>query len=217
MSTKKILKFYLITTLTLTSLSALTFNNSFREYFSGYVSAFNYKYEQEKPSLQAVAKKESQNTDFIYKSNPSEMEFAIQANGAKSLVRAGKKDAEFANFVFKVGAAPIQLKRIIFTIKGVDGSGIRKAYLVNGKDIVATAKIENSRLIFNKIDYSFASDAKTTLTLKVDLDEKLEIGDIIGLEIEKPDDVVLKTEGAEYSLNGTYPMDAKYLSIAKAR
>lgn len=217
MSTKKILKFYLIATLSLTSLSALSFNDDFRDYFSGYVSVFNYQGEQKVSGRIVEAKSSSTETDYVYRSNPARMRFEIQADGAKSLVQADKKDAEFLNLVFKVDYTPVQLQSIIFTIRGADKQSIKKAYLAHGKEIVATAEIDDGRLVFDKIDYSLSSDFKTVLTLKVDLSETLEVGDIISLEIDKPKDVTLEYEGNVYSLNGTYPMNAKYLSVAKSR
>ncbi|MBI5753713.1 hypothetical protein HZA40_01045 [Candidatus Peregrinibacteria bacterium] len=208
MSTKKILKFYLITTLSLSSLAVFSLNDGFREYLSyGYASVIT----DSKPNPVGAQSK------IINQDNPARMIFSIIHDGANSLVGAGEENVDFMNLVFAMGATKAKLKNLTFTIKGVDGNNIKNAYLAHEKDVLATGRIADNKIKFTNIDFELKPNTKITLPVRLDLGENLQAGNIITLDIEKADDVSLEVNGRNYGLNGRYPIKGGYLSIVKFR
>lgn len=222
MSTKKILKFYLITTLSLSSVSLLSFNNGFRDYISSsYASVVDYKYVEAKPYL-AVAQNDDANLaqngeDSFYKENPAQILLSINRSKLNSLVVAGAKNVNFMNLVFGTGPTKAKLKSLDFTIEGVGGSSIKNAYLAQGKEIIATASVSEKRVKFSDIGFDLEAESKNAFTLKVDLSDSLAVGSIITLDIDKAEDIKFEVGGENFSLNGHYPIRGTYLSIAKIR
>ena len=219
MNTKKILKFYLITTLSLSSLAALSFNDTFRSFIPDYYSSvLDYKNSGMMTTVDKdIVSSNGESDSQIYRDNPAEIMFTISGDSSKSLVFAGAKDAAFMDVSFKIGQTDVQLNGLAFKILGVSGSNIKNAYLTDGKAIVATASISDDKIKFPNMGYLMNAGTAANLQLKVGLGDKLRVGQVISLEIENPDDVNLTVEGGSYSLNGHYPIQGKYLSIAGAR
>lgn len=215
MSTKKILKFYLIATLSLSSLAALSFNDNFRSYIPDYyVSVLDYQHNESKPYLEVKAESPvSVSDNKIYRDNPAEVMFVMNGVSEKSLVAAGTKNADFMNISLKIGQTDVQLNGIAFKIFGATGKDIKNAYLTDGNAIIATATITNDRIKFPNMGYFMKGGTAANLQLKVDLGDGLKSGQVISLEIENPDDINMTVNGESYSLNGHYPMQGKYLSI----
>lgn len=219
MSTKKILKFYLIATLSLSSVAVLSFSDTFRNYIPYYyTSVMDYKNTGAKAPAEVNIDTSSDSSDSnIYRENPAEVMFAISADSSNSLVPAGAKNANFMNLSFRIGQTDVQLNGIAFKISGANGSAIKNAYLTDGKAIVATASITGDKIKFPNMWYLMKAGTSKDLQLKVDLADNLFPGQIISLEIENSYDINMNVEGGSYSLNAHYPIPGKYLSIARSR
>jgi|GEM_PF-2224270 len=217
MNTKKILKFYLVVTLSLSSIAVLSLSGAFEGFIPNYYSSvLDYKGGEAKPYLEAQTQN-STDDYHIYNKNPDEIMMDISGNSGATLVTAGAKDANFMNVIFKIGTMDVQLNGIAFKVSGVDGGAIENAYLTHGKAIIATAVITKDRIKFPNIDYEMPAGEVKNLQLKVDLGTNLKPGQIISLEIENPDDINMTVDGGSYSLNGQYPIQGKYLSIVRTR
>lgn len=217
MNTKKILKFYLFATISLSSLAALTLNDTFRSYIPDYyTSVLDYKYSDDKPYLETKPLPPLEDNDSkFYRNNPADIMFVIGGDSGKSLVQAGTKNADFMNLSFKIGQTNVQLNGIAFKVIGAIGNDIKNAYLTDGKAIVATASISNDKIKFPNMGYLMTANTAANLQLKVDLGDGLKVGQIISLEVENPDDINMAVEGGNYSLNGHYPIRGKHLSIIR--
>ncbi len=218
MSTKKILKFYLIATLSLSSLAALSFNENFRSYIPEYyISVLDYKHNESKPYLELATEPPVSGDDSkIYRDNPAEVMLVMNGVSEKSLVAAGTKNADFMDISLKIGQTDVQLNGIAFKISGATGKDIKNAYLTHGKAIIATATIINDRIKFPNMGYLMKGGTAANLQLKVDLGDELKVGQVISLEIENPDDINMTVNGESYSLNGHYPIQGKHLSIVES-
>jgi hypothetical protein len=206
MNTKKILKFYLFATISLSSVAALTLNDTFRSYIPAYYTSV-----LETKALPTVVDSDSK----FYRKNPAEIMFIIGGDSGKSLVRAGTKNADFMNLSFKIGHTNVQLNGIAFKIIGATGKNIKNAYLVDDEAIVATASITNDKIKFPNMGYLMNANSDSNLQLKLDLGEELKVGQIVSLEVENPYDINMTVAGGNYSLNGHYPIRGKYLSIIR--
>lgn len=208
MNTKKILKFYLFATISLSSIAALSLNDTFRSYIPDYYTSVLDS------EVKTVAPIENNDSKF-YRNNPADVMFVIGGESRKSLVPAGTKNADFMNLSFKIGKTNVQLNGIAFKITGARGNDIKNAYLTDGKAIIATASISNDKIKFPNIGYLMDANTASNLQLKVDLGDGLKVGQIISLEVENPNDINMTVEGGNYSLNGHYPIRGKYLSIIR--
>lgn len=208
MNTKKILKFYLFATISLSSIAALSLNDTFRSYIPDYYTSILDS------EVKTMAPIENNDSKF-YRNNPADIMFVISGESRKSLVPAGTKNADFMNLSFKIGRTNVQLNGIAFRIIGATGGDIKNAYLTDGKAIVATASISNDKIKFPNIGYLMNANTAANLQLKVDLGDGLKVGQIISLEVENPNDINMAVGGGSYSLNGHYPIRGKYLSIIR--
>ena len=218
MNTKKILKLYLVATLSLSSLAALSLNDAFRSYIPSYYTSVLMPGVNEKEYVEpSVELPVTKNDEAIYRSNPTDIMFTISGSAGKSLVKAGTKDAEVMTVSLKMSDADVQLNGIAFKISGVNGKDIKNAYLSDGKAIVATASISNDKIKFPNMGYFMKAGSAVNLQLKVDLGDNLKSSQVISFEIENPYDINMTVGGGSYSLNGHYPIKGGYLSIAGTR
>lgn len=216
MNTKKILKLYLVATLSLSSMAALSLNDTFRSYLPDYyTSVLDSGTSETKSYVETnIETPIAKSDDLIYRDNPADIMFAISGSAGKSLVTAGTKNAEVMTISFKIGQTDVQLNGIAFKITGATGKDIKNAYLTDGKAIVATAVILDNRIKFPNMGYMMESGSSKNLQLKVDLGDTLNASQVISFEIENSDDINMTVGGGSYSLNGHYPIQGKYLSIA---
>lgn len=219
MNTKKILNLYLVATLSLSSIAALSLNDTFRSYIPDYyTSVLGYGEVSPRTYIEPVIEAPVPQSDSqVYRDNPAEIMFAINGSAGKSLVTAGTKGADFMTISFKIGKMDVQLNGIAFKIIGATGKDIKNAYLTDGKAIIATATITNDKIKFPNMGYLMNAGSAANLQLKVDLGDTLKVSQVISLEIENTHDINMTVEGGSYSLNGHYPIQGKYLSIAGAR
>lgn len=208
MNTKKILKLYLVATLSLSSLAALSLNDAFKSYLPSYYTSVLI------PNVETPV---AESDDSIYRKNPTDIMFSISGNAGNSLVKAGTKNAEVMTISLKTSDVDVQLNGIAFKIIGAKGKDIKNAYLSNGKAIVATASISNNKIKFPNMGYFMKEETAANLQLMVDLGDDLKSSQVISFEIENSNDINMTVDGGSYSLNGHYPIKGGYLSIAGAR
>jgi hypothetical protein len=215
MSTKKILKFYLISTLTLTSMAALSFTDTFKKNIPYYYTSVFDTEAGMKPLVETNNESIAVEIDSNeYRENPTEIMLTMSSDAGKSLATTGAKDVNFMNLSLKTSDTDVVLNGVAFKIIGANGQDIKNAYLVDGEAIVATATITKSKIKFPNMGYEIKAGTDANLQLKVDLGEEIPVGRVISLEIENPDDINTTVNGGSYSLNGHYPITGKYLSIA---
>ncbi|MCX6734592.1 MAG: hypothetical protein NTZ25_01635 [Candidatus Peregrinibacteria bacterium] len=219
MNTKKILKLYLVATLSLSSMAALSLNDTFRSYLPDYyTSVLDSGTSETKAYVEAnIENPITKSDDLIYRDNPADIMFAISGSAGKSLVTAGTKNAEVMTISFKIGQTDVQLNGIAFKITGATGKDIKNAYLTDGKAIIATASISGNKIKFPNMGYMMDAGSAKNLQLKVDLGDTLNASQVISFEIENSNDINMTVGGGSYSLNGHYPIQGKYLSIAGTR
>ncbi len=222
MNIKKILKFYLVLTLSLTVFASLSYNDEFRYYLSTYsTSVLDYKYNDQKPYVTVysptVSLKSYEKSYIYYNYNPGNIVFNITNSPDKSMVAAGAKNAEIMSLNFKTANVPVELENLALKIIGIDSDDIDAAYLTIGNEIIAKAYISGEYLKFTNISYDIGANSSSSIKIKLDLSGNLAIGDRIRLDIESPQDVNIRVDNSLYGINGYYPLKGKYLSISKLR
>lgn len=221
MSIKKILKFYLVVTLMLTVFAAVSYNEEFKRYMSYSTSVFGYKYNEPKPYASAYNPKYLLNktgfSNIYYKENPYNLVFNISNDASKSMVANGTQGVEIMTLNFKPLNESQVLKNLTFKIVGADGNDIKAAYLADGEKIISTASISNKYVTFSNFNYEIGRNNLASVKVVLDLTESFKIGNRFRLDIENPEDIDVEVNGKFYSVNGSYPMKGKYLTISSRK
>ena len=223
MNIKKILKFYLIFTLSITSVSLLGYNDTMRQYFSGFLGEMSdsYKYSVTKPYASIYmsdtpVKAPVSKTKFSYEKSKT-INFSMSSDAEKRFAQPGQKGADAMQFLLKTQNEILELKDVNLKITGVEAEKIEKAYLFDGEKEIANTSPANGYLKFSNLDYVVPQNSKATLKVKLDLSPELKTNNRIRLDIEKSSDISIEVGGKNYAAGSTFPMKGKYLSIAKQK
>lgn len=227
MNIKKILKFYLVLTLSITAMSLLSYSDMIRNNASHYyANALNtldqffddsdYKYSEAKTGLYAL----NNNSEILrkdFKNDSEGFSFSINNIPGKAYALPESKMAEIMNLNFKTKEKSLEIKSISFKIEGVAPENIVAAYLFNKEKVLSTAKNGNGSLFFDGMNYEIAPNSSEVLTVKLDLGSNLKPGNRIRLDIVAPEDLVMELENESIDFDGSYPIKGKYLSIHRQR
>lgn len=227
MNIKKILKFYLVLTLSITAMSLLSYSDLIRSnashYYANTLNALDsffddseYKYLEEKAIIYNRADV-SKTPKKDFKKTPEGFTFSIGNTPEKAYALAGSRMAEIMDLDFKTMEKTLKIKSIKFTIEGVSQEDIEEAYLFSEDEIVSTAKKGNNKLFFDGMNHEIEPNGSEVLTVKLNLSHNLKTGNRVRLDIMEPGDLAIELDDDPIQPSKNYPINGRYLSITSPR
>ena len=226
MNIKKILKFYLILTLTITGLSLLSYSDVIKNYTSHYYADVldsmdnwwgnsDYKYLQGKNEayLPDDSRNSSRRNFSDIKNVSANLNFSISNDSKNAYALPGTKLVEIMSLNFKTQEEPLKLRSVKLKISGVDFGAVERAYLMVGDSVVSNADVSQDYLNFSAIGYDVESNSTASFSIKLDLNPSMKSGQRINLDIESPEDMDIVVDGKSFKVSELYPIQGKYLTI----
>lgn len=230
MNINKILKVYFVFILSLSAMGALSYSSKVENYVVSVLHSIDQQTDQFHVDISDESKKFNDTfvnlgeisskkapAIVIKNSNPELISFKLQNNPTKAYSEPGKRSVEIMEISLLGKEKPIELKKLVFKVSGVEGNKIKKAYLsVKGK-VFSAKEPEGDYFIFDGLNYNLDSKIEGRIKVLLDLSEELKTGSRIHLDIEDAQSVELKVGGEDFGISQSYPVIGKYLTIAKAR
>lgn len=148
----------------------------------------------------------------------SEFELNVLNYPAYNYASPGDNRKTVMNVSIKSGKNDLELKELKVKILGVDPLAIEKAVLMKGDTVLLKASRKNEYLLFRNIDLIISKGSEETLSIAINLNDEMAVGERIRLELEKSGDVVFLIEGSVADLSEYYfPMQSPYLTVIKKK
>lgn len=221
MNIAKVIKVYFIFVMAISSMALLSYNDNVGNYISSVLHADNISESGKgfyKDLMAGISYDDGGRKIFLsHNENPSLINFSILNNPGKAFASPGDKNVDMMSFVFKTFENDLVFENLRLKIMGVDPEYIEKAMLLDEKEILQIGKKDGEYFVFEGIDYAIESFQKKSLLLYIDLSPDIKTGERLRMDIENPDDINIIVGDKPYSIDAYYPLQGKYLSIAKQR
>lgn len=221
MNIAKVIKAYFLFVMAISSMALLSYNDNVGNYISSVLHVDNLSESGKgfyKNLMSGISYDNDGRKSFLsHNENPSLINFSILNNPEKAFAAPGEKNVEMMSFVFKTFENDLIFEDLRLKIIGVDPEYIEKAMLLDEKEILQTAKKDGEYFVFEGIDYAIESFQKKSLLFYIDLSPDIKTGERIRMDIENPDDINIIVGDEPYLIDAYYPLQGKYLSIAKQR
>ncbi len=224
----KILKFYMVTILTITTAMAIGQTNFFDTYLP-VVSGNVYQVFNEQMSKSSIYSTEPSRLLASVLPVNMENEKLSTANTGKYTVNVylkevspglfaspGSKNVELMNLHIKSFDANVELKSLIFDVTEIGNVFIERVYLFDGENKIADTNVFGNSARFSSLSYKSSLGAESVLTVKIDLSEKSSPGARVKLSVDVAENLSLLTEGRPHDFKRLSPIEGPYLSIVKA-
>lgn len=228
MDLAKVIKGYFIFLMCIVTFAALSYNSTVKHYMlaastfahidiigqgrntdeSLYASVYG---------LQDIKAKIFNNENLYENKSPNLFGFSISNDPEKSLMEPGTKNVLIMNLNLTAYENSATLKSLKLKVHGIDEYDVENVAIEVDGEVLAFGKRDEQYFNFGNLDYEIAPNSKERFEVKVDLSENLTTGERLRLDIEKPEDIVVKVNGKKLNVNDYYPIKGKYLSIAKPR
>ncbi len=222
MNVKKILKFYLIFSLTITGVASLSYTDTFKGYFSNSMyssGADKYLQTNSLASTLHSINFAKTNRDYVSeRSSKSTFGFEIINDPTKAFVKPGGKDVEIMQYKFKTTTETLEIKSVKLKIAGMYPEKIESVSVLDEKhNKVGNGNIVDGYLYFKNLSYKLEKNSEGILQFVVNISESSTTGERLRFDLEKPEDLEIYLDGKGVKLNSYYPIKGKYLSVAKPR
>lgn len=220
MNIAKVIKAYFIFVMAVSSIALFSYNDNIGNYIVSVLHADNissdtgfYK------NLMAGISYDNDGRKVFSSSNENSslINFNIINNPEKAFASPGEDNKELMSFLFKTFEDDLELKYLRLKIVEADSEYIKKAILIDGKKILQIGKKDGEYFIFDNINYEIKSSDEKSLFIYISLSSDIKTGERVRMDIESPEDIVLLVGGENYIIDSYYPIQGKYLSIARQR
>lgn len=226
MNINKILKFYLVLTLSISAIAALSYSSFVKENMSTFSSSVlgsfegmsdTSKYTSEKlfANVLPISKEDSHSIDVA--TSPLTVNFNLSRDANKTSAVPGESNAEIMQIKIKSTDANLVLKSINFKLEGVNPDMIERVYLIDENKNIHKAELDDGYARFSNISIAAEAEKAILLSLRVDVSKDLHTGERFRFDIEEPNDIQLFANDEVYEIRQQYPIRGTYLSIAKNR
>lgn len=214
MNINKILKFYLVLTLSIGSMALLGYSPNSKHPLKEFTESSFYN---QKLFTSVLPIENSRNVLSSVNTGDYTVNFTLSSDPEKRFANPGEKNIEIMKISFKSPDGDIVLKSLNFKISALDQSKVRNVYLFEGETKIASASIGDGYAKFSNISYETVANKEAVLSVRMDLSKKTQVGDRVRLDIEKSEDVEIIVDDKTYDLRKYYPIQGHYLSVAKIR
>ena len=149
--------------------------------------------------------------------NPALINFTIINDPEKAFAKPGSENVEMMGFSFKTEDDSLIIEDLRLKVVGVDREFIEKAMVLDEKEIIKMGKADGDYFVFKGLNYEIPKDSKETLFLYVSMSPDITTGNRFRMDIEDSEDISLVVGSHSYSIDAYYPIEGKYLSVAKPR
>lgn len=151
------------------------------------------------------------------KQNVEAIDFEIEAGPENGFATPGSKGEEFMTLVIGAKSADAQFEDLKLKIEGVDSEIIEAAQLLYEGEVVAEATVVDGYLDFKRIAVDVPAETSVEVIVSIDLSSEITTGNRLRLDIENPEDLGITVEGEEFEMSAHYPVKGIYLSIVRPR
>ncbi len=239
MTAKKVIKFYFGFMMLIVTATALSYNDSVKEYYAStlhgmndFVEDLQHHNETRRENMIPDVKEDflaqqdevtnSASTKFrMVNENSNLINFDVVKNQDSYFSTPGGKGINVMSFDLRTYSSDLELDYLKLKVYGTGSENIGKVSLVEKigeeKIIVAFGKRSGEYFVFEDIGFEMDKNQKKYLSLQVDFGSGVHSGERIRFDLEKEDDIGMKVDGSKYSVNQFYPIEGEYISIVNFR